>query len=122
MIVELSRTFRFEAAHRLTRVPEGHKCGRLHGHSFKVDVVIAGPVDPATGWLIDFGDLKRLLAPVIDRLDHQYLNEIEGLENPTSEVLAAWIWERVHPLVPGLQSITVYETCNARCTYRGEDR
>lgn len=121
MKVELSRTFRFEAAHRLTGVPPEHKCARLHGHSFKVDVLVRGPVDPATGWLMDFGDLKKIVQPLIDRLDHNYLNEIDGLENPTSEVLAGWLWERIEPLLPGLLAvITVHETCNAHCTYRGE--
>lgn len=120
MIVELMRTFRFEAAHRLTGVPPEHKCARLHGHSFKVDVTVRGPVDPATGWLIDFGDLKAAIAPIIDRLDHRYLNEIEGLENPTSEVLAGWLWERITRVVPGLAAVRVHETCNAHCTYRGE--
>lgn len=121
MIVELTRTFRFEAAHRLTGVPEGHKCARLHGHSFKVDVTLRGPVDPVTGWLMDFGDIKKAIQPLIDRLDHYYLNEIEGLSNPTSEVLAGWLWERIEPALRGLLStLTVHETCNAHCTYRGE--
>ena len=93
-IVELSKEFRFESAHRLPNVPEGHKCGRLHGHSFRVEVVVRGPVDPKTGWLIDYAEIKEAWKPLDEQLDHRYLNELDGLNNPTSEVLAAWIWER----------------------------
>jgi 6-pyruvoyltetrahydropterin/6-carboxytetrahydropterin synthase len=119
MNVELERTFRFEAAHLLPHVPEGHKCRRLHGHSFRVDVAVRGPVDPATGWLIDYADLGEAFRPIRERLDHHYLNEIDGLANPTSEVLAAWIWERLAPRLPELWRLTVHETCNSRCVYYG---
>jgi 6-pyruvoyltetrahydropterin/6-carboxytetrahydropterin synthase len=91
----------------------------LHGHSFKVEVAIAGQVDPHTGWLMDFATLHELWAPVHDRLDHRYLNEVSGLENPTSEVLARWIWEELKPKVPGLVQVTLFETCDARCDYSG---
>src|SRR5512146_1928 len=97
MIVELFKEYRFEAAHRLPRVPAGHKCARLHGHSFKIEVVVSGEVDPVTGWLIDFAELERAWKPLHEQLDHRYLNETEGLDNPTSEVLARWIWERLKP-------------------------
>jgi 6-pyruvoyltetrahydropterin/6-carboxytetrahydropterin synthase len=117
--VRLVHEFRFEAAHRLPRVPEGHKCSRLHGHSFKVEVAIVGPVDPHTGWVIDFGVLHDLWSPVHDQLDHRYLNEVPGLENPTSEVLARWIWEALAPKLPGLAQVTLFETCDARCEYVG---
>jgi 6-pyruvoyltetrahydropterin/6-carboxytetrahydropterin synthase len=117
--VRLVHEFRFEAAHRLPRVPEGHKCARLHGHSFKVEVAISGPVDPHTGWVMDFAALHELWAPVHDRLDHRYLNEVSGLENPTSEVLARWIWEELKPKLPGLVQVTLFETCDARCDYTG---
>jgi 6-pyruvoyltetrahydropterin/6-carboxytetrahydropterin synthase len=119
--VRLVHEFRFEAAHRLPHVPEGHKCARLHGHSFKVEVTIAGEVDPRTGWLLDFGVLHELWAPVHDKLDHRYLNEIPGLENPTSEVLARWIWEELAPKLPGLAQVTLFETCDARCEYVGPE-
>jgi 6-pyruvoyltetrahydropterin/6-carboxytetrahydropterin synthase len=118
--IELSRDYRFEAAHSLPRVPDGHKCKRLHGHSFRFEVVLAGEVDERTGFLIDFADVDVVIAPLVDRLDHHYLNEIEGLENPTSEILAAWLWRRIKPKLPQLASVTVAETCDARCTYRGE--
>ena len=119
MIVEIERTFRFEAAHLLPNVPPEHKCRRLHGHSFIVDVAVRGAVDERLGWHIDFADLEAAFEPLRSRLDHHYLNEVEGLENPTSENLAHWIWERLLPKLPGLIRIVVHETCNARCIYHG---
>ena len=115
----MARSFGFEAAHRLPNVPEGHKCRRLHGHSFRVELICEGEIDPHTGWLIDFADIKRAFEPVFARLDHRYLNEIDGLENPTSENVARWIWERVQATLPTLVQITVAETCMARCEYFG---
>ena len=117
--VRLVHEFRFEAAHRLPRVPAGHKCARLHGHSFKVELAIEGAVNPETGWLIDFGVLTDAWAPLHALLDHNYLNEVPGLENPTSEVLAAWIWGRMKPKLPELVQVTLFETCDARCEYAG---
>lgn len=117
--VRLIKEYRFEAAHRLPRVPEGHKCARLHGHSFKIELAIAGPVDPDTGWFIDYGELDALWQPIHDRLDHHYLNEVEGLDNPTSEVLARWLWLRLKPGLPALERVIVHETCDARCEYEG---
>jgi 6-pyruvoyltetrahydropterin/6-carboxytetrahydropterin synthase len=120
MVVELTKEFRFEAAHCLPNTPEGHKCRRLHGHSFKVTVEVKGPIDPKAGWLIDFSDIKEAWKPLHDELDHYYLNDIEGLENPTSEVLSGWIWERLKKRLDCLSAITVHETCTSACTYRGE--
>lgn len=120
MKVELTREYRFEAAHRLPEVPPGHKCSRLHGHSFKIELTVTGPVDPKSGWFLDYGEVDELWAPLHDVLDHHYLNEVPGLENPTSEVLAGWIWERVKKKLPALEAVTVFETCDARCVYRGE--
>jgi len=119
--MEIWRTFTLEAAHHLPNVPEGHKCRRLHGHSFRVDVHVSGPVGADTGWVMDFADVKAAFAPLHDALDHRYLNEIEGLENPTSENLARWIWARLKPTLPALSRIVVKETCTSGCTYRGED-
>ena len=116
----LFKDFAFEAAHRLPLVPEGHKCARLHGHSFHVRVTVAGPVGEATGWVMDFADLKAACSPIIDALDHRYLNEIPGLENPTSEVIAVWLWNRIAPALAGLAAIEVRETCTSGCIYRGE--
>jgi 6-pyruvoyltetrahydropterin/6-carboxytetrahydropterin synthase len=120
MHVKLTKQFHFEAAHDLPTFPEGHKCRRLHGHSFRFDVVVEGEVDPAKGYLIDYGDIKAVCAPLVQRLDHYYLNEIEGLSNPTSEVLAKWIYDRLKPKLPLLAKIVVYETCTSACEYEGE--
>lgn len=119
MIVELVREFTFESAHRLPRVPEGHKCARLHGHSFQCDVAVRGEVDPVSGWLIDYAEIDDAFRPLHQALDHNYLNEIEGLDNATSENLARWIWEKLEGRLPGLHRITIRETCSARCDYYG---
>ena len=119
MTTTLFKEFQFEAAHRLPHVPQGHKCGRLHGHSFLVRIEISGEVDPHTGWVMDFADLTARFQPIYDQLDHHYLNEITGLENPTSEVLAHWIWQQLKPRLPLLSAVMVKETCTAGCTYRG---
>jgi len=120
MRVELTREYRFEAAHRLPRVPADHKCFRMHGHSFVVEVTVAGEVDEATGWLVDFGDITAVVEPLLKReLDHRSLNDVPGLENPTSEMLCLWLWRRLAPQLGGLAAITVQETCTARCTFRG---
>ena len=102
-------------------VAPGHKCERLHGHSFKIELAISGPVDPKTGWFIDYGVLYDAWAPLGERPDHHYLNEIEGLENPTSENLAKWIWQRLKPTLPQLSKVMVRETCTSGCVYQGED-
>lgn len=119
--MEVYKRFRIEAAHRLPNVPEGHKCARLHGHSFRIAVSISGSVGAESGWVLDFADIEAAFEPLFTRLDHHYLNEIEGLENPTSENLARWIWRRLEPGLPGLAEVRVAETCNAGCIYRGED-
>ena len=118
--VEIWKDFSFDSAHRLPRVPEGHKCGRLHGHTFHVRVCVKGIPGEDTGWVMDFADIKAAWKPLEHVLDHRYLNEIEGLENPTSEVLAVWIWERLKPVLPQLWEVQVKETCTAGCVYRGE--
>ena len=120
MQIELHREYRFEAAHRLPRLPADHKCHRLHGHSFRFEVMLVGEVDEKTGFLIDFGDVDAIVEPLRQRLDHYFLNEIEGLENPTSEILSRWIWRALKPQLPMLVSVTVAETCDARCVYRGQ--
>src|SRR5512145_1016294 len=120
MNMELAKTFRFEAAHHLPNVPADHKCRRVHGHSFRVTVRVTGPVDAASGWVMDYADIARAFEPVRLRLDHHDLNTVEGLANPTSEHVARWIWERLAPALPGLTSLTVHETCTSRCTYRGD--
>lgn len=120
MRVSLSKDFRFEAAHWLPTFPEGHKCRRLHGHSFRVTVVVEGEVDPTEGYLVDYGEIKKAIAPIELRLDHYLLNEIEGLENPTAEMIARWIWDQLQPALPLLAIVRVHETCTTACEYRGE--
>lgn len=117
--MEIHKTFRFEAAHRLPNLPPEHKCSRLHGHSFTVQVHVAGDVDPELGWVMDFADIGEAFQPILDVLDHNFLNEIEGLHNPTSEVLARWIWDRLLPSLPQLSRVVVQETCSSGCEYRG---
>lgn len=119
--MELFKEFGFEAAHRLPQVPDGHKCARLHGHSFRVEIHVAGPVDPATGWVMDFAEITDAFAPLREQLDHRYLNEVPGLENPTSENIARWIWDCLKPSLPQLSAVVVRETCTSGCVYRGED-
>jgi 6-pyruvoyltetrahydropterin/6-carboxytetrahydropterin synthase len=120
--MEIFKEFTFEAAHRLPNVPPGHKCHRLHGHSFSVRVYVTGPVDERLGWVVDFADLKAAFAPLHAELDHNYLNDVPGLENPTSEVLAVWIWDRLVAGLPGLSRVRVRETCTSGCEYRGGAR
>ncbi|MCB9728467.1 MAG: 6-carboxytetrahydropterin synthase QueD [Deltaproteobacteria bacterium] len=113
------RTFTFEAAHRLPNVPPEHKCARLHGHSFSVELSVEGNIGAESGWVLDFAEVKQAWQPLHDQLDHRYLNEVAGLENPTSEVIAVWIWERLAPRLPGLAQVVVMETCTARVSYQG---
>jgi 6-pyruvoyltetrahydropterin/6-carboxytetrahydropterin synthase len=117
--MEIVKEFGFESAHSLPNVPEGHKCARVHGHSFRVAVRVEGPVGEDTGWVMDFADLAAAVRPTIDALDHRYLNEVDGLENPTSEIIAMWIWDRIAGALPGLAAVEVRETCTSACTYRG---
>jgi len=117
--LELRRTFQVEAAHRLPNLPSEHKCSRLHGHSFRITLRVCGEMDPTLGWVIDYADIKAAFAPLFETLDHHYLNEVAGLENPTSEHLAIWVWERLVGALPGLSAVEIAETCTSRCIYRG---
>lgn len=117
--MNIFKTFRLEAAHRLPNVPAGHKCSRLHGHSFRVEVHLTGEVESESGWVQDFADISAAFAPIEKRLDHSYLNEIPGLENPTSENLARWIWHELSSELPLLSKIVVHETCTCGCSYEG---
>ncbi|HEY4375824.1 MAG TPA: 6-carboxytetrahydropterin synthase QueD [Acidimicrobiales bacterium] len=119
MTTEISKSFGFEAAHLLPNVAPGHKCGRLHGHSFRATIHIAGEPGAESGWIRDFADLGEAWQPIADQLDHHYLNDIPGLENPTSELLAAWIWDHLIDTLPDLTRVVVSETCTTACEYRG---
>jgi 6-pyruvoyltetrahydropterin/6-carboxytetrahydropterin synthase len=119
MRARLERSYRFEAAHFLPKVPPGHKCARMHGHSYAIEVVIEGEVDAERGWVVDFADIDAAAAPLVRELDHQVLNEIDGLANPTSELLAAWWWQRLVKTLP-IVELVVSETPTSRCVYRGK--
>ena len=121
MRAQLTKTFYFEAAQTLPKVPPGHKCARMHGHSFKLEVSVEGEVDPATGWVYDHAVISRAVQPLLEQLDHAYLNSIPGLENPTIELMAAWFWDCLAGLCPGLSEIVIHETPTARCVYRGPE-
>ncbi len=117
--MDVFREFGFEAAHRLPNVPDGHKCRRLHGHSYRVEVRVSGDVDPVSGMVIDFAEIKAAFAPLDDQLDHRYLNEVDGLDNPTAENLARWIWIRLAAALP-LTQVIVRETCTSGVAYTGD--
>ena len=119
MKMELRKKFQFEAAHLLPLLPKTHKCRRLHGHSFRVEIAVTGECDPQLGWVMDYADMKAAFKPLWEQLDHHYLNDVPGLENPTSENVAAWIWQHLKPRLPLLTEIVVAETCTARCVLRG---
>ena len=120
MYVELKKRFQFEAAHSLPNLPTDHKCHRLHGHSFKVELTVSGMCDEKLEWLVDYNEIKKAFHPIWVKQDHRHLNKINGLENPTSENIAKRIWEEVSPKLPNLTAIEIPETCNASCIYRGE--
>jgi 6-pyruvoyltetrahydropterin/6-carboxytetrahydropterin synthase len=120
MTIEIFKEFSFEAAHKLPNVAAGHKCGRLHGHTFYAKLYVKGAIDGQSGWVMDFADIKAVFKPIYDQLDHYYLNDIKGLENPTSENLAVWIWDQLIPVLPNLSAVEIRETCTSGCIYRGE--
>lgn len=117
--MQIYKDFQFEAAHRLPNLAPEHKCSRLHGHSFHVRISVSGELNKREGWVMDFGDISAAFKPIWDRLDHYYLNDIPGLENPTSEVLAIWIWDLLAPRLGGLSRIEIRETCTTGCVYSG---
>jgi 6-pyruvoyltetrahydropterin/6-carboxytetrahydropterin synthase len=119
--MEIFKEFTIEAAHRLPNLPPGHKCGRLHGHSYRIEIHVRGTVTDTAGWVLDFADIKKAFQPLHDELDHNYLNEIDGLANPTSENLSKWIWVRLATVLPSLSRVVVRETCSSGCIYAGED-
>ncbi|KMO33612.1 6-carboxy-5,6,7,8-tetrahydropterin synthase [Methylobacterium tarhaniae] len=117
--MKITQAFTFEAAHRLPNVPATHRCHRMHGHSYRVELTLDGPVDPETGWVVDFFDVEAAFGPVLERLDHYCLNEVPGLENPTAEHIAVWIWEKTRPALPLLSSVKVFETPMSWAEYTG---
>jgi 6-pyruvoyltetrahydropterin/6-carboxytetrahydropterin synthase len=119
--MRIFKEFVIEAAHRLPHVPSGHKCGRLHGHSFHIEIHVDGPLNSELGWVVDFADIKAAFRPIEEQIDHHYLNDVPGLENPTSEILARWIWTEIGGALPGLSRVVVRETCTSGCIYEGEE-
>lgn len=117
--MKITQAFTFEAAHRLPNVPHTHRCFRMHGHSYRVELVLEGEVDAHTGFVVDFFDVEAVFAPLLKRLDHYCLNEVEGLENPTAEHIAIWIWDRTKPLLPPLATVRVFETPLSWAEYEG---
>lgn len=120
--MDIFKEFTVEAAHRLPNVPAGHKCGRLHGHTFRIELHVTGAVGEHSGWVMDFADIKGRFEPLYSQLDHNFLNDVPGLENPTSENLAKWLWQHVKPILGQLSAVIVRETCTSGCIYRGEER
>lgn len=118
--MKLTQAFTFEAAHRLPNVPATHKCHRMHGHSYRLELQLEGPVDPKTGFVIDFFDVEKVFGPVLDQLDHHTLNDIEGLENPTAENIAVWVWDKVKHLLDNVSSVKVFETPFCWAEYEGQ--
>lgn len=121
-VFRLTKDFRFESAQTLPNVPEGHKCGKMHGHSFKVEISVEGEADPATGWIYDHARISKAMQPLMELLDHAYLNEIPGLENPTIENMCLWFWQKLAPELPGLCEIVIHETPAARCSFKGPSK
>lgn len=119
MISTVFKEFSFDSAHQLPNVPPGHKCGRLHGHTYRIRIEVRGDVQPTLGWVVDYADIAAAWAPLHEQLDHRFINEIPGLENSTSEHIAEWIWRKLKPSLPGLSCVEVRETCTAGCVYRG---
>ena len=119
--MEIFKVFKFDAAHRLPNVGEGHKCSEIHGHSFLIEIHIQGTVDKRSGWVMDFADIDNAFGPLHDQLDHKNLNDIAGLDNPTSENIAKWIWEHLHLALPQLSKIIVQESPESGCIYTGEE-
>ncbi|HEY3297396.1 MAG TPA: 6-carboxytetrahydropterin synthase QueD [Armatimonadota bacterium] len=119
--MNIYKVFTIDSAHRLPNVPSGHRCGRVHGHTFRIEIHLDGAIGDQTGWVVDFADIQKAFQPIHDLLDHNYLNDIEGLENPTSENIARWVWQRLKPTLPALCSIVVQESPQAGCVYHGEE-
>jgi 6-pyruvoyltetrahydropterin/6-carboxytetrahydropterin synthase len=117
--MKITQAFTFEAAHRLPNVPPTHRCHRMHGHSYRVELRLEGPVDPESGFVVDFFDVEDAFGPLLAQLDHYCLNDVPGLENPTAENIAVWIWDRVQPRVPQISAVLVYETPNSWAEYEG---
>ena len=114
------KKFTIESARSLPNLPNSHPCKKIHGHSFKIIIYIEGKIDTKTGFVIDFHDIEKAFNPLKIKLDHAYLNNIEGLNNPSSENMCKWIWEKLKIKLPGLLKIEIKETNSTGCIYKGE--
>jgi 6-pyruvoyltetrahydropterin/6-carboxytetrahydropterin synthase len=110
----------FDSAHFLPHVPIRNKCKNVHGHTYTLTIFIEGAPPAHEGWVIDYGDLKKIITLVIDQVDHHLLNDLPGLENPTSEILAIWLWNKIRLLLPALKRIELSETATSGVIYEGE--
>jgi 6-pyruvoyltetrahydropterin/6-carboxytetrahydropterin synthase len=119
MKVTLARKFRFEASHSLSHLPDDHPCHNLHGHSYALEIEVSGEVDEDSGFLLDYAEIKKAVQPLLDNLDHKHLNDVDGLEKPTTELIARWLWNRIKPALPQLSRIAIQETPTTRCEYKG---
>lgn len=117
--MQIFKQFSFDSAHVLPNVPDGHKCKNLHGHTYHLTVFFEGNLDSSLGWVIDFTEIKTKMTPIINRLDHNYLNDIKGLENPTCEIMCVWLWDEIKPLLPALSKIELKETPTSGAIYEG---
>lgn len=119
MSTTIIKSIHFEAAHRLPNTPIGHKCRELHGHSYTCEIHVTGTVDRSLGWICDFADITQAFAPLLAKLDHHVLNDVDGLENPTAENIAKWVWMQLAGSINGLAAIVIQETSTSRCVYTG---
>lgn len=117
MKYELKQHFHIESARFLPNLPKSHPCSNMHGHSFKIVLSLVGDLDPKIGWVMDYHEISQVMTPLLKQLDHKILNEVPGLENPTSELLAKWIYEKVQNTIPMLKNVSIMETTSTECTY-----
>jgi 6-pyruvoyltetrahydropterin/6-carboxytetrahydropterin synthase len=117
MKFELKQHFQIESARFLPKLEKTHPCSRMHGHSFKITLTIIGNLDPLVGWVIDYNDIQALMKPIISQIDHRTLNEVPGLENPTTELLTKWLYDKSRVVLPTLVKVTVAETPLTECSY-----
>ena len=120
--MDLFFRFDFAAARYLPNLSASHRCHRLHGHTFHVELTIRGEVGRDTGWIVDFDDVDRIIGELKDDLDHRQLNDIPGLENPTTERVAEWLWARIVARFAGLYRVTVQEHPSRGVSYYGGAR
>jgi 6-pyruvoyltetrahydropterin/6-carboxytetrahydropterin synthase len=125
MKTTIAKQFTFDSAHFLPRVPDGHKCKNMHGHTYVVEIRVVGDplADPEdrSGWIVDYADIAAAWAPIAKLLDHHVLNEVVGLTNPTTEMLAPWILRRLWIDFPRVSSVRVYESSTTWCEVSIED-